>query len=260
MRPVLARLGPLAINSYGAMLMLGVIAAAVVALTRARRHGTRRDDVLALAALALGGGLLGGYLLFQVTQLPALWRDPSLFWRSTGMVFYGGLLGAAGAIAAYAAFVKIPLGAAADLVAPAVPVGQALGRVGCLLAGCCHGRPAEGAWAEPFGGRHPVQLYEAAGLLALAAGLLLLERRRPRPFTVALAYLAGYAVLRFGLELLRGDAIRGFVLGGALSTSQLLSLLIGGAAVVLLLARRGGRTITGPGAAQPPFDPAAKPR
>jgi phosphatidylglycerol:prolipoprotein diacylglycerol transferase len=237
MRPIIGRLGPLTVYSYGTMLVLGVVAATLLALARARRYGRRWDEVLALAVTAYGGGLAGGYLLYLVTILPELVQDPSLVGRAGGMVFYGGLFGAAAACAGIARLLHIPLAPAVELAAPAVPLGQALGRIGCLLAGCCHGRPTGAAWAAPFGGRHPVQLYEAAGLLALCAGLLVLERRQPRPYTLALGYLAGYGALRLAVEHWRGDAIRGFVFGGALSTSQLIALVVGGAAVALLCVR-----------------------
>jgi phosphatidylglycerol:prolipoprotein diacylglycerol transferase len=238
MQPVLFRAGRFELHSYGALLMLGVAVATLVAVARARSFRCRRDEVIALAAAAFGGGLLGAYVLYLVTRLPEVARDPSLMWREPGMVFYGGLLGGAAAGGLTAAVLRIPLTAAADLAAPAVPLGHALGRVGCFLSGCCYGRPGADPIAQHVGGRHPVQLYEAAGLVVLAGALLVLERRRPRPLAVALAYVAGYAALRFGLELLRGDAVRGFVAAG-LSTSQAMALATGAVALTLLVRGRG---------------------
>jgi phosphatidylglycerol:prolipoprotein diacylglycerol transferase len=81
-----------------------------------------------------------------------------------------------------------------------------------------------------------VQLYEATGLLLLLGLLLGLEHwRGRRPFTLVLVYLAGYSALRFVVELFRGDAVRGFVARGLLSTSQAIAIVVGLAAVALLV-------------------------
>jgi phosphatidylglycerol---prolipoprotein diacylglyceryl transferase len=248
MRPILFRVGSVDVPSYGMLLVGGLCLAVLVAVARARRNGVRRDDVLALGALALGGGMIGAWLLFVLTNLGEIVREPGLLWRMRGMVFYGGLVGGAAACAAYALLVRMPLHAAADLAAPAMPLGHAVGRVGCFLGGCCFGRPSHGVFAvrPPLGSAdhglaatvHPVQLYEAAGLLLLFVLLLALERRpRRRPYTVTLAYLAGYSVLRLVVEVFRGDAIRGFVVPGLVSTSQAIAIVVGVAAGGLLLWR-----------------------
>jgi len=253
MRPVLFRLGGFEAQSYGFLLVSGLVIATAVAVLRAPAHRCRRDEVLAVAAAAFGGGLLGAYVLSVVVRLPEVMRDLSLLWREPGMVFYGGLFGGVAGGALTAVGLRIPFAAAADLAAPVLPLGHAFGRVGCFLSGCCYGRPGTDSLAQHLGGRHPVQLYEAAGLLLLAAALLFLERRRPRPLTLSLAYVAGYAVLRFGVETLRGDAVRGFVAAG-LSTSQLLALVTGGAALVVLVVR------CWPTVRRAPFDRAVRPR
>ncbi|MBI5480446.1 MAG: prolipoprotein diacylglyceryl transferase [Deltaproteobacteria bacterium] len=252
MRPILFRLGPVSVPSYGALLVLGLAAAVLIAMALARRHGLRRDDVLALGALALGGGVVGAWLLFVLTNLGAIVREPALLLRLRGMVFYGGLAGGAAACAAYALLLRIPLHATADLAALVLPVGHAIGRVGCFLAGCCFGSESHGPFAVRLPGAgldpgvaaaatatvHPVQLYEACGLLIVFGVLLGLERwPGRRPFTLVLAYLAGYSVLRFVVEMFRGDAIRGFVVPGLLSTSQAIAIGSGLAAGALLVWR-----------------------
>jgi phosphatidylglycerol---prolipoprotein diacylglyceryl transferase len=88
-----------------------------------------------------------------------------------------------------------------------LPLGQAVGRLGCFLNGCCLGEPWDGPWAVTMAGaaRHPAQLYEAA-LDLLLAGALWVTRLRPRPEgNLFRRYLVGYALIRFGLEPLRGD-------------------------------------------------------
>jgi phosphatidylglycerol:prolipoprotein diacylglycerol transferase len=246
MRPILFHLGAVSVPSYGALLVLGVSAAVLVAALRARRHGLRRDDVLALGALAFGGGVVGAWLLFVVTNLGEVLREPALVFRLRGMVFYGGLVGGAAACAVYARLVRIPLAAVADLTALVMPLGHAVGRVGCFLAGCCFGSESHGPLAVRLPGAvldpglaaatvHPVQLYEAGGLLLLFGLLLAFERRPGRPpFALTLVYLLGYSGLRFVVELFRGDAIRGFVVPGILSTSQAIALVVAVAAGALL--------------------------
>lgn len=168
------------------------------------------------------------------------------FW-SGGLTFYGGLF-AAGVAGVWSAR-RDGLGVAAtlDRAAMAVPLGLAVGRLGCFFAGCCFGAPTNSAlgvvfppgsdasvaqakagelasralWSHPV---HPTQLYEAAGALALAAFIAFVVRpRQKREGQSFLVFCIGYAAVRFGLEFLRADE-RGGAAG--LSTSQLLSIVL----------------------------------
>jgi phosphatidylglycerol:prolipoprotein diacylglycerol transferase len=153
--------------------------------------------------------------------------------------FYGGFIG--GLIASAIFFWRrpdVPFWRAADICAPAIALGQAIGRIGCFMAGDDYGRPTTAPWAVTFtdptaaqiGGAplgvplHPVQLYEAAVCLALFGFLVWFARRRHRDGDVILAYTVLYAIARFVLEFFRGDADRGFVFGGLLSTSQAIAV------------------------------------
>ena len=118
----------------------------------------------------------------------------------------------------------------ADVLAPGVVIGQAIGRLGCFAAGCCYGRPAERAlggdlhrrlrepprgharWTSPL---HPTQLYESLACFLIFFVLLWLAPRKRFHGQVVLAYVALYAVARFVLEFFRGDAARGGVFGGS---------------------------------------------
>jgi phosphatidylglycerol:prolipoprotein diacylglycerol transferase len=127
-----------------------------------------------------------------------------------------------------------------DVLAPAVALGQAIGRLGCFAAGCCFGTPSNVIWAVTFhdeGARalvgvplgiplHPSQLYESLGVFILLAWLLNVLKRRRFPGQVFVFYLFGYSVLRFCLEFMRGDLARGTVFGGAVSTSQFIAILV----------------------------------
>ena len=158
------------------------------------------------------------------------WHAFRLF--ESGYVFYGG---AVGGILLGWWFVKgrfsNPL-RVADYTVPGFALGIGVGRVGCFLAGCCHGRSTTVPWAvhfplaHPTHGEwvHPVQLYDAAfGFLAFALSLLMYRRTRFGG-QLFLAFCASYALWRFTTEMFRDDAERGLWLSGLISTSQLTAL------------------------------------
>jgi phosphatidylglycerol:prolipoprotein diacylglycerol transferase len=155
-------------------------------------------------------------------------------------VFYGGLIGALPVAWWYARKHNLPPWPTADVLAPGVALGQAVGRLGCFAAGCCYGRPAEVPWAVTFKDiyttrtvgtpldvpLHPTQLYEAAATLLIFGLLIWMSRKKLFHGQVALAYVFLYSLARFVIEFYRGDAARGTVLGGWLSTSQFISILM----------------------------------
>lgn len=166
---------------------------------------------------------------------------------SGGLTYYGGFIGAS-----LVAFFRLradrfPFFRAADMAGFVIPFGLGFGRMGCVLAGCCFGKPLDAPWAIVFPPHsaasdkqaqlhllsspahsslpvHPTQLYESAGAFALAAFLMLFVHPRKRyDGQVFLAFVASYASLRFVLEFFRSDD-RGGWLG--LSTSQWIGLLL----------------------------------
>jgi phosphatidylglycerol:prolipoprotein diacylglycerol transferase len=200
------------------------------------------DDSAVLAAVA--GATVGAKALMIVRDLPDYLAAPSsLFsWSvlSSAGDFYGGFIGA---LIAAAIFFwrdsRLPFWRTADVCGPAIALGQAIGRVGCFMAGDDYGRPTHVAWAVTFsdpdaariGGAplgvalHPVQLYESIICAVLFVVRLRLKRRKHCDGEVILSYTLLYAVARFILEFLRGDADRGFVFGGLLSTSQFIGIV-----------------------------------
>jgi phosphatidylglycerol:prolipoprotein diacylglycerol transferase len=203
------------------------MAGMLLACLRARRYGLQTFDVFAAMAFGTVGGLAGAVLLDLVVQ----WRQlvaGDYPWDQPGMVFFGGLLGGLGATAVYARMYGVPLLSLADAAVPGVALGHAFGRVGCLFGACCYGRPVDASSSfgvEVAGAlRHPVQLYEAAALGVLTAGLLLATPRFRRSGALFATYLMAYGVVRLVMEQFRGDDdARGFLLPG-LSTSTAISL------------------------------------
>jgi len=171
-------------------------------------------------------------ILYHYIEHPA-----EIFDISNGLAFYGAVLLCLPVAAWYLRRKQMPLAASLDIYALCVPVGLFFGRLGCFLAGCCHGTPTDLPWgviysdpeslARPLGTPlHPVQLYSAAFALLLF-GVLWLARSRAGDFPGRSALLLGvlYPAGRFLLEFVRGD-IRGMFFGGRFSSSQLLSLVV----------------------------------
>ncbi|RMG16376.1 MAG: hypothetical protein D6729_10965 [Deltaproteobacteria bacterium] len=185
-----------------------------------------------------------------------------------GVVWYGGAIGGATAFALYCRVYRLPLPSALDLAAPMAALGQAFGRVGCFLAGCCHGAPCApgalavvyppGRLAPPGVPLYAVQLYEASGLLVLALALSLAVwrgRRWPRG-AVAWLWLLAYPCLRFVLEFFRGDDRGGHF--GPFSPSQAISLVLFAAALAIAVAWHRRRLVAAPPANRP-AEAAARP-
>jgi phosphatidylglycerol:prolipoprotein diacylglycerol transferase len=224
------------VHSYGVLVVLGCAVGLAVTVARAHRFALPRFDALAAGLFALVGGLAGSTLLYIVVHWRELLHDPALRGHP-GLVFYGGLIGGVGGAATYCHMYKISLRSFGDAAAPGLLLGHAIGRVGCFLAGCCYGKPVAArfplAIVQDGVARHPVQLYEAVGLLLLGLTLLWLPPRPPGRLVTL--YLIGYALLRLFTEGVRGDdAARGFVMAPAISTSQAIAL---GTLVVALALR-----------------------
>ncbi len=249
-------IGPLTLHTYGVLLATAFLLALWAASRQAKKAALHAARVTDMAVYVLIAGLLGAKLLLLVVEWSYYSQRPgellSLF--QSGGVFYGGLLAALPVAWWYARRHALPGWATADVLAPAVALGQAIGRLGCFAAGCCYGRPTRVAWAvtfrDPYAGRtvgtpldvplHATQLYESLATLLLFGFLMWLSRRRHFPGQVALAYVGLYAAARFVIEFFRGDAARGTVFGGALSTSQFIAvlLLLGAAVLYPYLTRR----------------------
>lgn len=228
------------IPSYGLMIALGLVAATALAWRRARRQGLSTDHLLTIVACGIGLAMVGAKLLYLFTafspaQLLEYLRAGNFQILSDGgMVFYGGLFGGIAGAWLGVSIAGTRLSLYVDALVPAIPFGHAFGRVGCFLAGCCYGIPWQGALAvcyppsplglTPEGPVFPTQLLESLLCLVLCGLLLWFGRYPHKPLDLAGLYLILYGLMRFGLEYLRGDLIRGFF--GPLSTSQWISLLM----------------------------------
>jgi phosphatidylglycerol:prolipoprotein diacylglycerol transferase len=250
---------PFRIHTYGALLAVAFVAGLLVVSWQARKAGLDSGRITDMAVWVLIAGLLGAKLMLVVVEWDHYarnWRDLLSLLRSGG-VFYGGLLGGIAVAWYYARRYALPGWPTADVLAPGLILGQAIGRLGCFAAGCCYGKPANLPWAVTFTNLyaarevgtpmdtplHPTQLYESLANFLIFLGLIWLAPRKRFHGQVVLTYVVLYSAARFGLEFYRGDPSRGAFFGGLLSTSQLIAILLLAAAVVVLPRLARGRVL-----------------
>ena len=215
--PVALSIGPLSIHWYGVMYLLAFALFAGLGRLHARRHpepgwnGKQIDDLLFYGMLGvIVGGRLGEVLFFQPGHYLANPLEIVMIWKG-GMSFHGGFLGVLVAVAWYGRTQGRSFWQVTDFIAPLVPTGLALGRIGNFINGELWGRVASAdlPWAMVFPWvdnlpRHPSQLYQAAGEGLLLFVILWLYSARPRPVgAVSAMFLIGYGSLRFLAEFFR---------------------------------------------------------
>lgn len=213
MHPILFHLGSRPFYSYGLLAVLAMIAGGYVVQRLFRRHGIDPGAALGVTVAAIVGGLAGARLYWLAEH----WREARgdvfhLALSGAGFTWYGGLLGGVIAVIALARYRHLPLGLVANVMAPAVTLGYAVARIGCLLAGDgTYGRPSDLPWAIAF--PHgmvptsvPVQPTPAYETLAMLVVFVVLYRmaRRPQPgWRVFACFLVLSGVERFAAEFLR---------------------------------------------------------
>ena len=175
------------------------------------------------------------FLIFSSQHKIYKYLYADYFWLGGGFVFYGGLLFGLLFYLTYCLWFKKFDFQKSYLLIPGLVFGHAVGRVGCLLTGCCYGSVCSLPWAVKIAGnyRHPVQAYEAIALIMLGFLSLGWIRTKRNNLSIITNYLLFYAVIRFIIEFYRGDEIRG-VFYNSLSTSQLISI---GLLIIVLLVK-----------------------
>ena len=250
MHPLLLQIGPIPIHTYGFLIAMGFLAAVATIKRLATRSGLDVERVLDLTFWSLLVGFAGARLLFVITRFSTFAADPiSVFkvWEG-GLVFFGGPLACLPFMVWYMRKHRLPFWKTMDALGPGLVIAHAIGRLGCLAAGCCYGKPT----GTSFGIKlysdlvdhslqgiplHPTQLYESVSLMILYLGLLRIFRTKSFDGQVALTYFMVYPVIRSIVEVFRGDLIRGFVIEDVLSTSQFISLLMFIVSGIILMIR-----------------------
>lgn len=257
MHPVLIKLGPITIHSYGFMLALGVVAALLLSMSMAKKYNIDRKILADFYFYTIIIGLVGAKIFLLVTEANYYFEKLSRFkdLLFSGGTFYGGLIFGALFAVWFIKKHKLNFRIMGDIAAPAIALAHFFGRMGCFLAGCCWGRDAHGcSIAVEFTDhnlttgvpRHapvyPTQLIESLLNLANFVILLLLSRKKKYNGQVFALYIFNYSLIRFFVEYFRGDPDRGYVFGSwthaftSLSVPQLISI-IGVITAVILFSR-----------------------
>jgi len=250
MHPILAQIGPIPIHTYGFLIATGFILAVQVMQRLAIRSGIDPEKMQDLIFGGLLIGFLGARTVFIITRFSYFMENPiDIFkvWEG-GLVFYGGPIATTPFIYWFAKKHGFAFWKTLDIIGPGITLAHAFGRLGCLAAGCCYGRPTGGSWGVVLNSElvdpsmrgihlHPTQLYESSALFVLFGVLFLLFKRKRFDGQVALTYFMAYPIIRSIVEIYRGDSIRGFIIDDVLSTSQFISILVFVAAFLALVVR-----------------------
>ena len=255
--PIIAQLGPFQLGWHGIFSMLALLAGVWIGLWRARQLGLDTDTMISGLGWVIAGAVVGARLFHVLDHLPYYLQHPleiPAVWQG-GIAVYGGFVGGvlAGVIAAWK--LGLPVWRCLDSAAPAMLVGQAVGRIGCLINGDAWGAPTgcpcgvvywhEHALLPPdlLGvPTHPYPLYEIVAVAVLLGVLWLIRNRGVRPGTAFLIMTFGYGIIRFVLTFVRQETVLVF----GLQEAQIVALITGAIALAILAVRATRRGAVAP--------------
>ncbi|HTV53349.1 MAG TPA: prolipoprotein diacylglyceryl transferase [Terriglobia bacterium] len=262
MHPILFKIGSFQLPTYGLLLAAALLAGLFVATRLGHREGLDPARVLDFSVWLIISGLIGAKIYMILTGWSFYSAHPGQIFSfdtlEAGGGFYGGFIGATLFAVWYVKSRRLPLLKTFDAFAPAVALGQCIGRWGCFSAGDDYGKAAyhshfavvfTNQYAHAMTGvplgvpLYPVQLFESFLTLVIFVILLFLYRHKNHDGQIFVAYVMLYAVARFFLEYYRGDPDRGFFFYHTLSTSQVIGIVaVIFGFVMLYILRRSGRS------------------
>jgi len=242
MFPVLLKIGPISIFTYGFFIAVGFLAGILLATKEAKRLGEDNEKIMDLCFYILVAAIIGSRLFYVATSPGMFLRDPVeilKIWNG-GLVFYGGFIAALVTGVVFLKVKNIPVWKTADIMAPSVALAHFFGRIGCFFAGCCYGKYCDLPWAVTFNHPdslaptgiplHPTQLYEALGNLAIFLFLFFFRKSKKYDGQLFWLYVLIYGIMRSFIEIFRAD-FRGEFFYDVLSISQ----VVGGFMAVVSL-------------------------
>jgi phosphatidylglycerol---prolipoprotein diacylglyceryl transferase len=228
MHPVICKIGPLTIFSYGLMLAMAFLIASTLASLQAKRQGIKYDIILNFSFIVFISGIIGARLFYIVMNLGYYLNNPLEIpmLQYGGLVWYGGLFMGTLAGVSYLKKNNLPVYKVADLFVPFLALGQAIGRIGCFLNGCCFGKISEhyGLYSEAQKLLLvPTQIYSSLLLILIFIVLRFMQDRPHKDGEIFYAYLLFYSTKRFFVEFWRGDTAPTF---GVLTLFQVICIVI----------------------------------
>lgn len=209
MHPVLFVLGPITIYSFGFMLAIAVMVCSYLMARDAKRLNIPQEAVYDFAFWAAFTGILGARLFYVALNFDYFMQSPLeiIQIQNGGLAWQGGLILGIPTAVIYLRRKKLPLLPFLDLASPYLALGQAIGRIGCFLNGCCHGREVSWGIYVPMYHAHlyPTQIYESAGLFTIFLILKKVHAGKHFNGEVMVVYLLLAAVLRFVVQFFRYD-------------------------------------------------------
>ncbi len=252
MYPDLFSIGPLTLHTYGLFVALGFFVGLTVTTKLAKAEDINPQQVMDMGFIIILSAIIGSRALYVLMNASYYTRAPlDMFkiWEG-GLVFSGGIIGVVLTMLWYIKRHDLPLGKIADLWAPAIAIGQSLGRIGCFMAGCCYGRPTDSFLGvtythphclAPLGEKlHPVQLYSSISGLIIFLAVMLLYKKRKFEGQVFLWLLIMHSTARLALEKFRGDD-RGLFLGSGMTLTQFVAIMILVISVGILMVAKAKR-------------------
>lgn len=226
------------ISYYGLCIVIGLVCAFLIGYYLCKKTNLNTDDFILICAYLISFGFLGAKILyilvsFKTTDFRLVFKSVKTFnyYISSGFVFYGGVIGGLFALFLVKKIHKLDVCEYCKVIVPCLCIAHSFGRIGCSLAGCCHGKITTGRlyfrYSHSIAAPNNVSLFPVQGieaflvfLIGLICFIIVLKKIK---FNVLYLYIAAYSVIRFILEFFRGDKERGFFL--VLSTSQIISIL-----------------------------------
>jgi len=243
------------IGTYGICMAVALLLAFFLAYRDGKKWGFRFEDLLIVGAMTFGFILIGANLLYIIVtyswdQIVAMVKAGDFSFIGNGLVFYGGLIGGFFGCLLGIRLAGCRFETVETCVVPYLPLAHAIGRIGCLLGGCCYGFEYDGCLAvhyhqsipgiNPEQGYFPTQLLEAVLNVGVFLTLLAIRSRKRKTGQLLAAYAGIYGVVRFIVEFFRGDAIRGHLL--VFSTSQWISLGLMAASILFFVISKVRKT------------------
>ncbi len=246
MHPILFKIGPITIYTYGVMVALGIFFGSLILVRLAEREGIPREDVVDTAFWSVVAGFIGARTFFFLYNSEYLkpWYRIFFIWEG-GLVWYGGVIFGTLTALYFVRKRRIPAWKLADVVSIALSVGLGFGRIGCTMAGCCYGKVCHAPFAIVFRDPHsaaplnvplwPTEPISSAANFLIALVLYLLYRKRKAVGEIFGFYLIFYGIFRFLIEFVRATPKE---ILGTFSNNQIISIIMVATGILIVIYRR----------------------